>query len=152
MPVTAFDNSNSEYKGTLYANWGDQRNGKDDTDIWLKKSTDSGKTWSKDIKVNGDDSKHHQFLSWLTVDQVTGYVYVMYYDRRNSESIETDVYLSVSKDGGETFTDYKISESSFTPSKEMFFGDYTNISVHNGVIRPIGLDWMIKKSLYIRLL
>jgi len=137
LPVTAYDNSTSEYKGTLYANWGDQRNGIDDTDIWLKKSIDGGITWSKDIKVNGDNSKHHQFLSWLTVDQVTGYVYVLYYDRRNSESIETDVYLSVSKDGGETFKDYKISESSFIPNKEVFFGDYTNISVHNGVIRPI---------------
>ena len=137
LPVTAYDNSNSEYKGTLYANWGDQRNGVKDTDIWLKKSIDGGLTWSKDIRVNGDDSKHHQFLSWLTIDQVTGYVYVMYYDRTNSETIETDVYLSVSKDGGDTFNDYKISETSFVPSKDVFFGDYTNISVHNGVIRPI---------------
>lgn len=137
LPVTAYDNSNSDYKGTLYVNWGDQRNGVEDTDIWLKKSSDGGVTWSKDIKVNGDNSKHQQFLSWLTVDQVTGYVYVMYYDRRNSDSIETDVYLSVSKDGGESFSDYKISESSFTPNKDVFFGDYTNISVHNGIIRPI---------------
>ena len=105
------------------------------------------KTWSKDIKVNDDDSKHHQFLSWLTVDQITGYVYIMYYDRRNSESIETDVYLSVSKDGGDTFKDYKISESSFTPNKEMFFGDYTNISVHNGVIRPIWTRLDNKKNI-----
>jgi len=137
LPVTAYDNSNSDYKGTLYVNWGDQRNGVDDTDIWIKKSNDGGKTWSKDIKVNGDNSKHHQFLSWLTVDQVTGYVYVMYYDRRNHNDNATEVYLSVSKDGGNSFDDYKISESPFYPNEKMFFGDYTNISVHNGVIRPI---------------
>ena len=43
LPVTAYDNSTSKYRGTLYANWGDQRNGVDDTDIWLKKSKDGGK-------------------------------------------------------------------------------------------------------------
>ena len=48
------------------------------SDIWIKKSKDGGKTWSSDIKVNSDDSNHHQFLSWMTVDQSTGYLYVVY--------------------------------------------------------------------------
>ena len=30
-----------------------------------------------------------------------------------------------------------ISESPFVPRKGIFFGDYTNVSVHNGMIRPI---------------
>ncbi len=137
LPVTACDISNSKFKGTVYVNWGDQRNGLDDTDIWIKKSSDGGKTWSKDIKVNQDDSKHHQFLSWMTIDQTNGFVYVVYYDRRNYTDNHTDVYLSVSKDGCETFVDYQISTKSFLPNKKMFFGDYTNISVHNGVVRPI---------------
>lgn len=137
LPITICDISNSKYKGTVYVNWGDQRNGEDDTDIWLKKSTDGGKTWSKDIKVNQDDSKHHQFLSWMTIDQTNGNLYVIYYDRRNRNDTHTEVYLSVSKNGGETFKDYKISQSAFKPNHKVFFGDYTNISVHNGVIRPI---------------
>jgi len=137
LPVTATDLSDSEYKGTLYVNWGDQRNGEDNTDIWLKKSTDGGKTWSEDIRVNQDNSNHHQFLSWMTIDQTTGFIYIVYYDRRDSDSIETEVYLSVSKDGGKTFEDTKISESAFSPNKNIFFGDYTNISAHNGVVRPI---------------
>jgi Neuraminidase (sialidase) len=137
LPVTVCDISNSKYKGNVYVNWGDQRNGEDDTDIWLKKSSDGGKTWSKDIKVNGDDSKHHQFLSWMTVDQVTGYIYLVYYDRRNRDDEHTEVYLSFSKNGGDSFTDHKISETAFKPNPKVFFGDYTNISVHNGVIRPI---------------
>jgi hypothetical protein len=137
LPVTACDLSSSEHKGTFYVNWGDQRNGTDNTDIWIKKTTDGGKTWSKDIKVNQDDSKHHQFLSWMTIDQVTGYVYVVFYDRRNYDDVNTDVYLSVSKDGAESFIDYRISESGFKPNKNVFFGDYTNISVHNGIVRPI---------------
>ena len=137
MPVTVCDISNSSNRGTIYVNWADQRNGKDNTDIWIKKSTDGGKTWSSDIKVNSDDSNHHQFLSWMTVDQSTGYLYVVYYDRREHKDNKTDVYLSVSKDGGDSFKDYKISEKPFLPNDEVFFGDYTNISACNGVIRPI---------------
>ncbi len=137
LPVTCCDISNSPYNGTVYVNWGDQRNGTNNTDIWIKKSTDGGKTWHPSVKVNQDTSKHHQFLSWMTIDQTNGYVYVVYYDRRNYTNTNTDVYLSVSKDGAKTFKDYKISTSPFKPSKDIFFGDYSNISVHNGIIRPI---------------
>ena len=120
MPVTICDISDSPYKGTIYVNWADQRNGKTNTDIWLKKSSDGGKTWSNDIRVNSDNSKRHQFLTWMTIDQSTGYLYVVYYDRRAHDDNQTDVYLSVSKDGGESFKDYKISEHSFLPNPEMF--------------------------------
>jgi len=137
LPVTICDNSNSKYKGNIYVNWSDQRAGKDNTDIWLKKSNDNGKTWSDAIRVNTDTSNQHQFLSWLTVDQETGYLYCVFYDRRNHSDLTTDVYLAVSKDGGDSFKNYKINAESFVPNAKIFFGDYTNISVHNGMIRPI---------------
>lgn len=137
LPVTRCDRSGKDYDGTIYVNWADQRNGKDNTDIWLIRSNDKGKTWSSPTRVNNDSSNHHQFLSWMEVDQATGYLYFVFYDRRNHDDRKTDVYLAVSKDGGETFANYKISESPFSPNPKMFFGDYTNISVHNGVIRPI---------------
>ena len=137
MPVTSCDISNSKYKGTIYVNWADQRNGKQNTDIWIKKSTDGGKTWSEDVRVNTDASNRHQFLTWMTVDQSNGYLYIVYYDRRNHVDNHTDVYLSVSKDGGATFNDFKISENPFLPNPKMFFGDYTNISACDGVVRPI---------------
>jgi hypothetical protein len=137
LPVTMCDLSPSENNGTIYVNWADQRNGEHDTDIWLIKSKDKGKTWTHPKKVNTDDSKEHQFLTWMTIDQSNGYLYFVYYDRRENGGRLTDVYLAVSKDGGETIEDFKISESPFSPNPKVFFGDYTNISVHNGVIRPI---------------
>ena len=137
MPVTVCDISKSPHRGTIYINWADQRNGKDNTDIWLKKSIDGGKSWSEDIKVNSDHSSRHQFLSWMTVDQSTGYLYIVYYDRRETDGNYTDVFMSVSKNGGKSFKDYKISKSSFLPNDKIFFGDYTNISAVGGVIRPI---------------
>lgn len=137
LPVTACDLSPSKNRGTLYVNWADQKNGADNTDIWLIKSTDHGKSWSAPKRVNQDESKHHQFLTWMTIDQKNGNLYFVYYDRREHTNTLTDVYLAWSEDGGETIHDIKISELPFKPNPKIFFGDYTNISVHDGIIRPI---------------
>lgn len=137
MPVTACDISGGAWHGTIYVNWSDQRNGEDDTDVWLSRSTDGGNTWSLPIRINNDPPGKHQFFTWMTVDQATGFLYFVFYDRRNYTNDLTDVYLAVSRDGGESFRNFRISESPFMPWSSIFFGDYTNISAHNNVIRPI---------------
>ncbi len=137
LPVTKCDLSNSPYRGTIYVNWSDQRNGTDNTDIFLSKSTDGGQTWSAPVKVNDDTEHKHQFLTWMDIDQDNGYLYFIFYDRRNYNDNNTDVYMAISKDGGNTFTNVKISESPFIPDASHFFGDYTNVSVVNGIIRPV---------------
>lgn len=137
LPILTCDTSQSKFRGRLYLNWADQRNGVDDTDIFLKYSDDEGKTWSKTQKVNQDESKSQQFFTWIAVDQANGNLYFVYFDRRNYADLQTDVYISVSNDGGKTFTDKRISESPFIPNEKEFFGDYNNIAVHNGIVRPI---------------
>lgn len=137
LPVTTCDLSNGPNRGTIYVNWSDQRNGSDDTDIWLCKSTDQGNTWSAPKRVNDDASGKQQFFTWMAVDQVTGFLYFVFYDRRNHNDHGTDVYLAISKDGGETFINRKISESPFYPNENVFFGDYTNIVAHDNIVRPI---------------
>jgi hypothetical protein len=88
--------------------------------------------------VNNDAAGNQNFFTWMTVDQTTGWVYIVFYDRRNYiGSDQTDVYLAYSNDGGATFNNIKISDSPFTPDAAAFFGDYTNITAHNGHIRPI---------------
>jgi hypothetical protein len=137
LPVIVCDLSNGSYRGNIYINWSDQRNGSTDTDVWLSKSTDGGVTWSVAKRVNDDPPGRQQFFTWMAVDQVTGYLWFVFYDRRNYTDDQTDVYIAVSKDGGETFANYKISDSPFVPFENIFFGDYTNISAHNNVVRPI---------------
>ena len=137
MPVTAVDISQGAYRGHLYVNWSDQRNGEDDTDVWLSKSTDGGDTWTAPIRVNDDDPGKHNFLTWLTIDPTTGYVYLVFYDRRNHENESTDVYLAISKDGGQTFINQKINQQSFSPNRHVFFGDYNHIVAYDGHVRPI---------------
>ena len=137
MPVTAVDLSDSPNRGTIYVNWADQRNGENDTDIWIAKSTDQGNSWSAPIRVNDDQPGKHQFLTWMSVDPKTGFIYTVFYDRRNYEDNNTDVYLAYSMDGAKTFKNIKISEKPFIPVSFTFFGDYNNISAYNGRVRPI---------------
>lgn len=140
MPVTACDISDSRFKGNLYINWSDQIDG--DTDIYFSKSTDQGETWSARKKVNNDILKRHQFFTWMCVDPKTGIIYIIFYDRRDNldpSSVQTHVYIARSDDGGETFTNHRITESPFFPDPTKFFGDYTNIATYNGKIYPI---WM----------
>jgi hypothetical protein len=137
MPITMCDVSGGPNNGTIYINWADQRNGEDDTDIWMISSKDEGKTWSEKVRVNDDKAGSQQFFTWATIDQSNGNIYTVFYDRRNHANNANDVYLAVSKDGGKTFENQKISESPFTVPEGVFFGDYNNISVVNGVVRPI---------------
>jgi hypothetical protein len=134
LPILVCDLSEGPNRGTLYLNWCDQRNGRNNTDVMLMSSKDGGLTWTEPQIVNQDDSKKQQFFTWMTVDQSNGNLYFVYYDRRNYEDNRTDVYLTVSRDGGETFIDHRISESPFIPNGKVFFGDYLNIAAVNGVI------------------
>ncbi len=137
LPVTCCDLSYSPNRGTIYVNWTDQKNGEDDTDVWVAKSIDEGDTWSEPIRVNDDPPGKQQFFSWMTIDGANGYIYIVFYDRRNYDDRNTDVYVAHSTNGGETFENIKISETPFYPTSNVFFGDYTNITAYNDQIRPI---------------
>jgi hypothetical protein len=136
LPVFTTDRSKTGFRGYLYMLWSDQINGENDTDVWFSRSTNFGDNWSTPINVSSV-KKNHQYLPWMTVDQSNGNIYIMYYDRSNYDDLNTDVFLAWSTDGGASFKNTKISETPFIPSEQTFFGDYTNISAHKGVITPI---------------
>lgn len=138
LPVTVCDTSQSAHRGTIYVNWTDLRQGSDDADVWIAKSTDEGDTWSAPVRVNNDAAGHQQFLTWMAVDPFSGYLYVVFYDRRHHGGNQTDVYLAYSTDGGDTFANVKVTQKPFFLAEEgPFFGDYNQIAAYNGVIHPI---------------
>ena len=139
MPITVCDVSNSPYRGRIYVVFSDQRNGVDNTDIFLCYSDDEGSSWSAPSRVNNDTGTSHQFFPWLTVDPTTGSISIVYYDRSNTVGDATDVTVAVSNNGGASFNCIPVSESSFTPWSSVFFGDYIGIDSRDGVTYAI---WM----------
>ena len=148
LPFTACDLSKGPYRGRIYICWSDAKFGTNNKDVFLTYSDDGGKTWSDRTLITYYPNHKQQFMPHFTVDQTTGYLYVLYYDRRNYSVTDlTDVFLSVSRDGGKSFTHHRINETPFTPHKEIFFGDYIGISAHNGIIRPMWMQMDEKKKL-----
>lgn len=137
MPVLMVDGSKGPHRGRIYICWSDVRNGQDNTDVFITWSDNRGDTWSQPIRVNNDQGQHHQFFPWLTIDQTNGQLHVVFYDRRRDEDLATDVYWATSADGGVSWSNECISASPFVPDATVFFGDYNNITAHNGVVRPI---------------
>lgn len=135
-PTLMIDNSGSRYHGILHLVFADQRNGVTDTDIWVQRSVRFGDSWTAPVRISSDDPGHHQFSPAVAVDQVTGNVFIVFYDRRDYTDNQTDVYIAFSTDGGATFREKKISETAFVASA-IPFSDHTSISAHNGIIVPV---------------
>lgn len=135
MPVTVCDLSDGPNRGTVYVNWVDDRSG--NYDVWVASSEDRGETWSDPVKINDDRSKRDQFFTWMSCDPATGYLYTIFYDRRNNKGTETEVYLAWSKDGGKKWHNELLSEKAFYTNPLIFFGDYNNIDAYHGRVRPV---------------
>ncbi len=138
FPMIVSDlNPQSPFYGRVYVMWSDQRRGV--TDVYAMYSSNSGKTWSTPQRVNNDSAKNHHFFPSMTIDPVTGHVFLVFYDRRNYTDSETDVYLARSVDGGASFDNQRISQSAFGPDSGVFFGDYIHVTAYNRHVYPI---WM----------
>lgn len=136
LPVLMTDRSKTGTRGYLFLVWADQQNGDDNTDVWFSRSTNYGDNWSSPMNL-GIENKNHQYLPSMTVDQTTGYIYVVFYDRSVHEDLQTDVVLAWSTDGGNTFRNARISETPFTADANVSLGDQISISAHKGVIAPV---------------
>jgi hypothetical protein len=150
-PVMAVDNSYSPYRGSIYVVWANigtpGTNTGNDVDIYMITSRNNGATWSApqlvNTKVNGQGKKH--FFPWITCDQATGKLHIIYYDDRNTTATNCETWMSSSFDGGSTWTDYKVSDVSFTPSPipglaTGYFGDYLGLSAQDDVLYPVWTD------------
>ena len=138
LPMLSSDlDTMSSYYGRLYLLWSDQRRGV--TDVYFSFSSDDGSTWTSAARVNSDSAMNHHFFPSMSVDPLTGHIFIVFYDRRNYEDNQTDVYLARSTDGGATFSNERISESAFLPYSKVFFGDYIHIVAYDRHVYPV---WM----------
>jgi hypothetical protein len=138
MPVTAVDLSNGKYENSIYVCWADTRAGENDINIYITYSRDRGTTWSDPVLVNKKSKTRNQFFPWMSVDPLTGKIFIVYYDEHKQAEGEARVVLAVSKNGGRKFKQFTISSSPFKlPPAPIFFGDYNNVSAYDGRVRPI---------------
>lgn len=132
FPQTLFSRKQKKVS-ILYS---DQSKGSADTEVWLISSFDEGETWGKPLRINQDAPGKHQFFSSGVVDESTGKIWVMYYDRRNYPNTLTDVFLA-SISPTEKVVEQKISQRPFQPTDKVFFGDYSSIAVMGSMVRPM---------------
>jgi len=111
LPSMKVDMSDTETEGSIYITWSDQSEG--DPNVYMVKSEDGGDEWGEPYRVNGEDNGHDQFFPTLTISP-DGDVIVTYYDKRDDPANSLlNMYMSASSDGGEIFTDFKITTESF---------------------------------------
>ncbi|HAX48146.1 MAG TPA: T9SS type A sorting domain-containing protein [Ignavibacteria bacterium] len=115
-----------------------------DPDIVMFRSTDNGSTWSSGVRVNQDpiNNGRNQFFPAVRVDE-NGGLNIIYYDSRNSAD-SVDVYLSRSDNGGNSFTDYRVTTQRFRPRAVSGagggnMGDNLGLTSGNGKLHPV---WM----------
>jgi hypothetical protein len=114
----------------------------DTADITLHKSTDGGVTWTS-TRVNQDTPGNGKFQlqSAINVDDKGG-VNIVYYDTRNTPTNDSSqIYISRSEDGGNTWNDILVSDHKFLQSQipgtaTGYQGDYIGISSAYGVLFP----------------
>ena len=151
FPVIDCDISDGDNSGNLYITWANRGvpgvNSGSDIDVYVIASSDQGATWDTPVKVNQDDAgmgKQH-YSPWIACDPSNGIVSVIFYDDRNVNSNQAEVYCANSYDGGQTWEDFKVSDVSFTPSPipglaSSYFGDYIGITANNGIVYPAWTD------------
>jgi hypothetical protein len=98
---------------SLYVAWSDARSGH--SDVWLRRSGDDGATWRAPVRVNDDrrGDGTTQLLPQVAVAP-DGRVDVVFFDgRRDRGGDRLDAELATSGDRGASFTDLRLSSTSF---------------------------------------
>ncbi|HEV8581564.1 MAG TPA: fibronectin type III domain-containing protein [Thermoanaerobaculia bacterium] len=111
------DNSGGSCDGTLYVTYNDFPSGGNvnNSDIFVRRSTNGGSTWSSAVRVNDDGSGGRiQFHPFLVVDQSNGTPVVAWHDARNdANNRAVDFYVARSSTCGASFeTNVKASQPS----------------------------------------
>nr|MBC8175374.1 right-handed parallel beta-helix repeat-containing protein [Candidatus Neomarinimicrobiota bacterium] len=137
FPCIEVDRNGGEMDGTIYMVWGAKGQAPDRADIYFSKSTDGGSTWSTPVKVHNDNTSNDQWFPWISVNS-HGVINIVFYDSRNDPNNQlTEAWVAQSADGGQTFTDFRVSDVAFTPypipgTAYGYMGDYLGITSKAG--------------------
>ncbi|MCD4696823.1 MAG: hypothetical protein K8S16_11355 [Bacteroidales bacterium] len=148
LPALAVDTNNGPRKGWIYIVTGEKNLSPagNDPDIILHRSTDEGVTWSDGIRINQDELNNGkiQYFPSIHVDRF-GAVNILFYDDRNTTTDSCGVFLARSKDGGDTWTEYEISDHNFKPVPigglgQGYQGDNIDVTSTDTKLWPVWMD------------
>jgi PKD repeat protein len=131
------DRTGGTYNNTIYATWTDNNNATSSTIannhavVKVARSRDGGATWQiSNPHPTSDVATVDRFNPWLSVDN-QGRVHVIYYDTRHSVGrTGTDLYHSVSTDGGVTWASRRLTTVTSANNTDSFeWGDYNGLDV-----------------------
>ncbi len=154
-PVMDVDRSGGSRHGWIYIITGEKNLAPagSDPDIIFHRSTNGGVNWSSGIRVNQDPLNNGkvQFFPAVNVDS-NGGINVVYYDNRNSTD-SVDIFISRSTDGGNTWTDYLISDHKFKPIAVIGaggnnMGDNISITSANGKLYPVWMENKVNPGIF----
>ncbi|HAS42814.1 MAG TPA: hypothetical protein DCS93_20195 [Microscillaceae bacterium] len=148
-PCMAVDVSDGPNRGNIYIVWTNigtpGTNTAGSIDIYMIRSTNGGTTWSTPTKVNQDPIGNENYFPWIACDPVTGNLSVIFYSDRNVSSSQVEVFVANSRDGGNNWDDFRVSDVAFTPKPipglaTGYFGDYLGIAARDGIVYPVWTD------------
>jgi hypothetical protein len=161
-PALTMDETIGPRSGYVYCVYPDAAVASNGMDIWCRRSTDSGLTWSNRVRVNDDPTgvNRDQFHPWVYCDE-SGVLHASWYDRRDdAANYQWHIYYAKSTDGGQTWTaNERITDVASSPgqagvepetegpeprpvSEERggLIGEYSGITAARGVAFPIWTD------------
>jgi len=151
FPSMSVDISGGVNNGNIYVVWTNVgipgTNTGTNQSVYIIRSSNGGTTWSTPVKVNQGPFQNGKeaYFGWISCDPVTGFLYVIFYDDRNTSASSCEAWVAISEDAGATWEDFRVSDVSFTPSPipglaADYFGDYLGISANNGRVYPCWTD------------
>ncbi len=130
-------------------------NESNDTEIYVRTSTDDGGTWTAPVRVNDDPLGpiRSQFLPYIVLDPTTGTVAVGFHDCRNDDGVngtnmipndDAEYYGTFSTDGGATWAPNRRLSGGFSNATAsgngIDYGDYVGLSALVGKLYTVWAD------------
>jgi hypothetical protein len=142
------DYSNGPFANSIYVSWTDNTVSEQGTPannharIQVAYSRDGGATWTvRTPHPTADQNTVDRFHQWLEVTD-DGAIHLIYYDTNLSASRQAaDIYHSVSTDGGDTWTQQRLTTASSPNIADGFeWGDYNGLSAVGNDLLAIYTD------------